>query len=152
MRLDRRSLGRWLFSGLFAAVAVWSLAVTGVSLVRSRGDGWGTILFLCFTFVFATPFAMAAYFCFKRRYGDLFMVGAAVAAFILMGLCFAIPNRLGLFAAAPRWQTGAPWRVPVMLVLSVLLLVGPFYLAGAFLWACWRFVARRLPNAAPSHS
>jgi hypothetical protein len=80
------------------------------------------------------------------------MVWAAVAAFFLVGLCFAIPQQLGVITAAPRWQTGAPWRVPAMLVLSVLLLVGPFYLAGAFLWACWRFAARRLPNGAPSHS
>jgi len=152
MRVDRNTSARWLFSGLFAAVAVWSVAVTGVALVRSRGEGWGTILFLCFTFAFATPFAMAAYFCFKRRYGDLFMVGAAVAAFILLGLCFALPDKLGLSNAARGWKQYEPWQPLVMLALSTLLFVAPFYVAGAFLWACWRFAARRLPNDTPSHS
>jgi len=152
MRVDRNTSARWLFSGLFAAVAVWSIVETVISLVRSRNEGWGAILFLYFTFALATPFAMAAYFCFKRRYSDLFMVGAAVAAFVLVGLCFAIPQRLGVLDAAPRWQGGAPWRVPVMVVLSVLLCVGPFYVAGAFLRICSRFAARRLPNGEPSHS
>jgi hypothetical protein len=152
MRVDRNTSARWLFSGLFAAVAVWLIVETVVSLVRSRGEGWGAILFLCcVTFAFATPFAIAAYLCFKRRYAELFMVWAAVAAFFLVALCFAVPQRLGVFAAAPRWQAGAPWRVPVMLVLSVLLGVGPFYVAGAFLGACWRFAGRRLPNGKPSH-
>ena len=145
-RLDRHTLMRWLFSGLFAATAVWSLCATAVSLVRSP-DGWGAAAFIgVFGLLFATPFALSTCFCFKRRYGDLFMVGAVVAAFFVLSLGFAIPEHLGAFDAIHKWKGGDWWRPMVMLLLSLLLLLGPFYLAGWFLQACSRFAARRLPN------
>ena len=146
-RIDRPVVVRWLFSGLFAAVAIWSLSAIAVSLLRSRSDGWGAIAFIgAFGLLFATPFALAAYFCFKRRYGDLFMVGAGVAAFLLLGLGLTIPNELGVMDAVRNWKGGGPWRPPMMLALSVLLLLGPFYLASGFLAVCSRFATRRLPN------
>jgi len=147
IRPNRHVVGRWLFAALFAAVAVWSLCATAVSAVRSRADGWGTIAFLgFFGLAFATPFALAAYFCFKRRYRDLFMVGAGVAAFVVLGLGFTIPQELGVMDAVRNGQRYEPWWPLVMLALAFLLLAGPFYLAGWFLRACSRFASRRFPN------
>lgn len=145
-RIDRAAVVRWLSSGVLAAVAIWSLSATAAAIVRPRSDGWVTVAFLIgFGLAFATPFAVAACFCFRRRYADLFMVGAGVAAFLLLGLGFTIPNALGLFDAV-RWKGGGPWQPLVMLAVSFLLLVAPFYLAGTFLVACSRFAARRLSN------
>ena len=148
VRPNRHVVGRWLFSALFAAVGAWSFGATAVSLVRARGDGWGTIAFVSvFGLAFAAPLALAAYFCFRGRYRDLFMVGAGAAAVVLLGLGFTIPQDLGVMDAAHNWKGGGPWRPPVLLALSFLLLTGPFDLAGGFLRACWRFASRRFPNA-----
>ena len=147
IRPNRHVFGRWLFSALFASVAAWSLCATAVSLVPSRADGWVTVTFLSFFgLAFATPFALAAYFCFKRRYRDLFMVGAGVAAFVVLGLGFSIPQELGVMDAVRNGNRYQPWWPLVMLALSLLLLAGPFYLAGWFLRACSRFASRRFPN------
>ena len=148
MRLPRNVPARWLFSGLFAAVAGWSLVAIAASAVRSRADGWPTVAFLAgFGLLFATPFALAAWFCFKRRYRDLFMVGAALAAFFLLGLCFTLPDRLGLHQLVPlRWKQDEGWRIFARLALSLVLFAGPFYISGKFLVACCGFAARRIPN------
>src|SRR5688572_4144884 len=100
MRTDRYKVARWLISAGFGAIAVWSLTASLIAAVRSRFEGWGTITFISvFALLFATPFALAAYFCFKRRYRDLFMVGAAVCAFLLLSLCSSVLHQLGVFDA-----------------------------------------------------
>ena len=147
MRIDRYTLLRWLISASLAAVAAWSLIASLVAAVRSRSDGWFTIAFISvFALLFAAPFALAAYFCFKRRYGDLFMVSAAVGAFFLLSLCFTVPRHLDAFETMHNWKGREPWQPFVMLALTLLLLVGPFYLVGWLLRVCSRFAARRLPN------
>jgi hypothetical protein len=139
----RHDAWRWLFSGLLAAVAVWSLAAVSVALVRVRAEGWGTVAFLsAFGLAVVTPFALGAYFCFTRRYGDLFMVGAAVAALVLLSLALSIPDRLGVVDALRDRVDNPLWTLAVGMVL----LVGPFCLSGWFLRACSRFAARRIPN------
>ena len=146
-RIDRPLVVRWLFSGLFAAVAVWTISAVAVSLVRSRSDGWGTIAVLSGVgLLCATPFALAACFCFKRRYADLFMVGAGVAAFFVIGLGLTIPKELGVFESVRQRRGNESWRPLAMLALSVLLLLAPFYLASGLLVICSRFAARRIPN------
>ena len=99
-----------------------------------------------FGLLFATPFALAAHSCFKRRYRDLFMAGAGVAAVLLLGIGFTIPNKLGVVDAVRTWKGGGPWRPLAMLSLSVLLPLGPFYLASGFFGVCSRFATRRLAN------
>ena len=139
----RYAVGRWLFAGLLAAVAVWSFAAVSVAVVRARSDSWVTVAFLCaFGLAVVTPFAFGAYFCFTRRYGDLFMVGAAVAALALLSLALTLPDRLGVVDTLRDRVDNPLW----MLAVSTVLLVGPFCLAGWFLRTCSRF-ARRIPNS-----
>lgn len=147
IRIDRNNVARYVISAGLAVIAAWSFAACLVVAVRARSDGWGTMAFHGgFGLLFAAPFASAAYFCLKRRYGDLFMVGAAVGAFVLLGLCFTLPRQFGVTdALRDRW-TGGPWQALVMLLIWLVLLLGPFYLTGWFLRACSRFAARRLPN------
>ena len=147
MRFDRPVLVRWVFSALFAAIAVSSLSSIAVSAVRSRSDGWGTVAFACaFGLLFSGPFALAAWFCFKRRYRDLFTVGAGVAALVLLCLCFAVPNELGVLDRIGPSAGEESWRPWVTLPLLLVLLFGPFYLAGWFLKVCSRFAVDRIPN------
>ena len=147
MRFDRPVLVRWVFSGLFAAMAICSLSGIVLSAVHSRSEGWGAIAFVCILgLLFFVPFALSAYFCFKRRYRDLFMVGAGIAAIVVLSLCFTIPRKLGVFDGVPDWKNEKPWRPVVMLPLSLLFLFGPFYLAGWFLKVCSRFAVDRIPN------
>ena len=150
MRIDRPNFARWLCTAALAGVAVWSLSATVAALVHVYPKGWTAMAFVGgFGLAFSVPFALAAHLCFNRQHRELFMVGASVAALVLLPLCFTILNRLGALDALRDTEGDQPWQTALVLFASLALALGPFYVTGQFLRACSRFAARRFP-AGPS--
>jgi len=75
-----------------------------------------------------------------------FFIGLVLFMFGLLSLCFTIPRQLGMFEAIRNRNDHELWQPLGMLAVSLLLLLGPFYLVGWFLRACSHFAAHRIPN------
>ena len=130
-------------AALLGGLGLWTLASVGVAVARTTTAGSAAFL-VAFGVAAAAPFLLAAYFCLRRQYLNLLMVGAAVLAVLAYGLVASAASRLGLYDPV-SWQS-SPLQQLLLFLANLALLVAPFYVAGRVYRWCYHVAKSRVPN------
>src|SRR5688500_11550623 len=126
-RIPRHAMARCAASAALAAAGVLALVSVGTAISRSGGDADSIIFLSAFGLVVTMPWLLGAYFCLRRQYLNLLMVGASVVALIGFGLLASLPRWIGMDEVARKSM--GPWQNVRLLVVSLAFLLGPFYAA-----------------------
>jgi len=148
MKTQTKEIFRWIAIAAFGGFGVWAF-IYGSYDVITRADGhWvGALVTLGFLGLFAIPFYLVAYICFRRQYRELFRVLGVVASIVVFSELFAIQRQLHVFDYFDRHLREMPWLCILGIPVSLVCLFGPFYAAQWVLRFCIRLAQRRTDKA-----
>ena len=161
MKTNIKEILRWLAIAAFGGFGIWILVYSNYHVItHSKGD-WLTAIFpLAFVVLFALPFFVVAYICFRRRYRQLYSVLGVVVAIVVLGVLMSLPHRWHIIEFFIRHEQNLPWLPILELPVSLICLFVPFYAAVWVSRVCFRLaqgptirgsqqVAEKRPPAAP---
>lgn len=159
MKTQPKEILRWIAIAVFGGFGVWASGSGSYQVITHADGHWvGSLFALGFLVLFATPFYVVAYICFRRRYRELFTVLGVVAAIVVFGVLISLPRHLHVYEFFDRHQRDMPWIVFLGLPVSLVCLFGPFYAAAWVLRLCRRLAQRptmrssELPSAGAAGS
>lgn len=140
-----RPLVRWAGVIVFGGLGLFFLVETIVVLIRKPPEDWsGYVFTLAVTALMTLPLGWGAYSCWRQKYRNVVAVFAVVGAVLFYFVLTKLLHESEVMESLMQQQRTQRWLIWIMLPLSILFLIGPFFAAGLFYRFCMRCADRNV--------
>ena len=132
-----KDLMRWLAVALCGGFALCETIFIGHYVVTHLPIDWITLSFtLAFVILSTSPFYTVAYICMRRQYRQLFKVAGVIGAIVVYSWINALLRHWHLLEFRPIEVSEPPLATFGRVSLSLLIALGPLFIAGGIYRFC----------------